>query len=93
MLVFLTVRRKNMIHNQEGNFNSIQNFHHIVGAFNIFKLISFIILARGILPAVNQHQHKECGFLVPDEYYIAVDECRVDKYGYICERKGNNLNV
>ena len=51
------------------------------------------MLAKGILPAVNQLKHRECGFLVPNEYYIAVDECRVDKYGYICERKGDYLNV
>ena len=54
------------------------------------------MLARGIIPSVNQQEHQECGFLVPKDYYLAVDECHVSSNGYICERKGkiaNNNNV
>ena len=42
----------------------------------------------GIIPRVNQPEHKECSFLAPSEQYLAVDECYISRYGYICESQG-----
>ena len=39
---------------------------------------------------VNQPDHKECSFLAPSEQYLAVDECHMNRYGYICESQGKH---
>ena len=50
---------------------------------NIFDKID-----KGIIPTVNQGKKQECGFLVPKDYYIAVDGCHVNTYGYTCQVYG-----
>ena len=50
---------------------------------NIFDKID-----KGIIPTVNQGMRQECGFLVPKDDYIAVDECHVNNYGYTCQVNG-----
>ena len=47
-------------------------------------------LDRGIIPTVNQGRTQECAFLVPKEDYIAVEECRGNTNGYICQKNGKS---
>ena len=47
-------------------------------------------LDPGIIPRVNQPSHKECSFLAPSEQYLAVIECYISRYGYICESQGKS---
>ena len=44
-----------------------------------------------MIPSVNQGRTQECAFLVPKDNYIAVDECHVSNYGYICQKSGMSI--